>query len=32
MSTVFLFPGQGEQYPGMLDDLPAHPAATASLD
>ncbi len=32
MSTIFLFPGQGEQYPGMLDDLPAHPAATASLD
>ena len=32
MSTVFLFPGQGEQYPGMLDDLTAHPAATACLD
>jgi malonate decarboxylase epsilon subunit len=32
MSIVFLFPGQGEQYPGMLHDLPSHPAATAALD
>ena len=32
MSSVFLFPGQGEQYPGMLHDLPAHPAASAALD
>ena len=32
MSSTFLFPGQGEQYPGMLRDLPAHPAATAALD
>jgi malonate decarboxylase epsilon subunit len=32
MSTVFLFPGQGEQYPGLLHDLPTHPAATAALD
>lgn len=31
MSSVFLFPGQGEQHPGMLHDLPAHPAATAAL-
>lgn len=32
MSSAFLFPGQGEQYPGMLHDLPDHPAATAALD
>ncbi|MBV2353880.1 malonate decarboxylase subunit epsilon [Streptomyces sp. J2-1] len=32
MSTVFLFSGQGEQYPGMLADLPRHPAARAVLD
>jgi malonate decarboxylase epsilon subunit len=32
MSSVFLFPGQGEQFPGMLHDLPAHPASTAALD
>jgi malonate decarboxylase epsilon subunit len=32
MSSAFLFPGQGEQYPGMLHDVPAHPVATAALD
>ncbi|MFJ5104212.1 malonate decarboxylase subunit epsilon [Streptomyces sp. NPDC088554] len=32
MSSAFLFPGQGEQYPGMLHDLPAHPSAAAVLD
>jgi malonate decarboxylase epsilon subunit len=32
MSSVFLFPGQGDQYPGMLRELPTHPAATAALD
>ncbi|MEV5178086.1 malonate decarboxylase subunit epsilon [Streptomyces flaveolus] len=32
MSTVFLFPGQGGQYPGMLRELPRHPAAAQVLE
>ena len=27
MSVAFLFPGQGSQRPGILHDLPDHPAA-----
>jgi malonate decarboxylase epsilon subunit len=32
MSVAFLFPGQGAQYPGMLHELPDHPAIAATLD
>lgn len=32
MSVVFLFPGQGSQYPGMLHQLPDHPIITATLE
>ncbi|SCK24397.1 malonate decarboxylase subunit epsilon [Vogesella sp. LIG4] len=39
MSVLFVFPGQGAHYPGMLQQLPDHPAirqtlaeATAALD
>ncbi|MGE8365679.1 malonate decarboxylase subunit epsilon [Cupriavidus sp.] len=32
MSTLFTFPGQGAQRPGMLHALPAHPAVRAALD
>ncbi|WKL03072.1 acyltransferase domain-containing protein [Paenibacillus amylolyticus] len=31
MSVVFLFPGQGAQRPGMLHELPSHPAIQATL-
>ncbi|SNS83935.1 malonate decarboxylase epsilon subunit [Streptosporangium subroseum] len=31
MSVAFLYPGQGTQRPGMLHDLPGHPAVTATL-
>ncbi|MDT9719977.1 malonate decarboxylase subunit epsilon [Paenibacillus sp. ClWae2A] len=31
MSVVFLFPGQGTQRPGMLHELPSHPAIQATL-
>ncbi len=30
MSVAFLYPGQGTQRPGMLHDLPGHPAVTAT--
>ncbi|MGJ6968988.1 ACP S-malonyltransferase [Streptosporangium sp. G11] len=30
MSVAFLYPGQGTQRPGMLHDLPDHPAVTAT--
>jgi malonate decarboxylase epsilon subunit len=29
---IFLFPGQGSQYPGMLRDLPAHPQILATFE
>ncbi|WP_424216222.1 ACP S-malonyltransferase (plasmid) [Streptomyces sp. BI20] len=32
MTTALLFPGQGEQRPGMLHDLPDHPAVARTLD
>lgn len=32
MSTLWAFPGQGAQQPGMLHDLPAEPAVRACLD
>lgn len=32
MSISFLFPGQGAQRPGMLHDLPVHPAVKATLE
>lgn len=32
MSTAFLFPGQGSQQPGMLHNLPRHPAVAETLD
>ena len=32
MSIAFLFPGQGSQVPGMLHNLPDHPAITRTLD
>jgi len=31
METVLLFPGQGSQKPGMLHDLPRHPAVESTL-
>ncbi|MDH2426106.1 acyltransferase domain-containing protein [Sphaerisporangium sp. TRM90804] len=31
MNVAFLYPGQGTQRPGMLHDLPVHPAVTATL-
>jgi malonate decarboxylase epsilon subunit len=31
MTVAFLYPGQGTQRPGMLHDLPSHPAVTATL-
>jgi malonate decarboxylase epsilon subunit len=31
MSVAFLFPGQGSQHPGMLHDLPDHPAARSMI-
>ncbi|WP_042877455.1 malonate decarboxylase subunit epsilon [Cupriavidus necator] len=31
MNILFTFPGQGAQRPGMLKDLPAHPAVAAVL-
>jgi malonate decarboxylase epsilon subunit len=31
MSVAFLFPGQGSQQPGMLHNLPDHPAVSATL-
>lgn len=31
VSVAFLYPGQGAQRPGMLHDLPGHPAVTATL-
>ncbi|WP_204076756.1 ACP S-malonyltransferase [Planotetraspora phitsanulokensis] len=31
MTVAFLYPGQGAQRPGMLRDLPAHPAVAATL-
>ncbi|WP_344745784.1 alpha/beta hydrolase [Streptosporangium vulgare] len=30
MSVAFLYPGQGTQRPGMLHDLPGHPAVTTT--
>ncbi|MFF3442739.1 acyltransferase domain-containing protein [Streptosporangium sp. NPDC002721] len=30
MSVAFLYPGQGTQRPGMLHDLPGHPAVAAT--
>jgi malonate decarboxylase epsilon subunit len=32
MSVAFLFPGQGSQVPGMLHNLPNHPAVARTLD
>jgi hypothetical protein len=32
VSIGFLFPGQGSQAPGMLHELPQHPAITRTLD
>src|SRR5258708_18322919 len=32
MSVVFLFPGQGTEYPGMLHALPDHPAIAATCN
>jgi malonate decarboxylase epsilon subunit len=32
MSIAFLFPGQGAQYPGMLHELPNHPAIAATFN
>lgn len=32
MNTALLFPGQGEQHPGMLHTLPPHPAVSRTLD
>jgi len=32
MSVAFIFPGQGSQTPGMLHDLPDHPAVAHALD
>ena len=31
MTVAFLFPGQGAQYPGMLRDLPDHPAVRDTI-
>ncbi|MEU8403659.1 acyltransferase domain-containing protein [Nonomuraea sp. NPDC048892] len=31
MTVAFLYPGQGTQRPGMLHDLPGHPAVAATL-
>ncbi|MFC0553349.1 acyltransferase domain-containing protein [Planotetraspora thailandica] len=31
MRVAFLYPGQGTQRPGMLHDLPGHPAVAATL-
>lgn len=31
MSILFMFPGQGAQYPGMLKKLPAHPEVASTL-
>jgi malonate decarboxylase epsilon subunit len=32
MSIVFTFPGQGAQYPGLLNDLPAHPVVAQTVE
>ena len=32
MATAFIFPGQGSQYVGMLDDFARHPQVAAALD
>lgn len=32
MSTVFTFPGQGSQFPGMLHHLPDHPCIRTTLE
>jgi malonate decarboxylase epsilon subunit len=32
VSVAFLFPGQGSQVPGMLHNLPDHPAVARTLD
>lgn len=32
MKCAFLFPGQGSQYPGMLQDLPKHPQVFAVIE
>ena len=32
MTVAFLFPGQGSQVPGMLHNLPDHPAVARTLD
>jgi malonyl CoA-acyl carrier protein transacylase len=31
MRVAFLYPGQGTRRPGMLHDLPGHPAVAATL-
>ncbi|SDO35795.1 malonate decarboxylase epsilon subunit [Paenibacillus sp. yr247] len=32
MTVAFIFPGQGSQFPGMLQSLPVHPAVEATMD